>query len=229
MQLNTRNEHEVFKIGVFDSNDSDAPASDNKLAGEVMDSAIEAYTEAGMRGDAMAIALDWMDVEEKTADSLADLVEIACLDESDETIFDDDSEEEPTIDADEYAEMYKFVGDALVELGAKEASVESLINEDDDDAAEAVAYQIESVMDEADEADVDLISRFAVGGAIFDDAEKKVIRNGEVSFISKKKRKKRLSATQRAAMKKMRLKAHKSGARKKRAKSMKQRKARGMK
>ena len=85
-------------------------------------------------------------------------------------------------------------------------------DEGDEDAADAVAHQISQMLDDAGESDTDIISRFAVGGAIFDEATKKVIRNGEVKLIKKKKRKKRLSGKQRAAMKKMRMKAHKGSA-----------------
>jgi len=230
--------HDDNKDFLFDDLGDDAPekkeegttvGKDEPLEGEVLDAAIEAHTEVNARADAMAVTLDWLDGEDRTADSLADYVEIALFDDSDDSIFDDDSDQESAIDDDDYSEMYGFVGQSLIELGGKPESVEAFINDDDEDAGYAVADQIALKLEEANDTDTDIISRFSLGGAIYDDAKKRVIRGGEVKFIKKRKRKKRLSGAQRAALKKARMKSHKGNAKKSRRKSMKKRKARGLK
>lgn len=224
-------ETNVF-AGIFDSNDVENEQHANaveELTGLVLDSAVDNYVLAGMRAEAMSTALDWIDGEDRTPDSLAEAVEVACVDESKAAVFDDaESGLGEAVDDDVYSEMFSFVGDALISLGAKAESVIAFINTDDEDAGYAVGDQLEAVMDELDVSDNELITRFAVGGAVLDDAKKKVVRNGETVFISKKKRKKRQSAAQRAALKKARMKAHKAGARKSRAKSMKKRKSSGL-
>jgi len=113
-------------------------------------------------------------------------------------------------------------------LGADQDSVTQMIDEEDDDAAIIVADAISAANEDDDEA----IAIYGVSGDSDDDAmleaNKKVVRNGEVKLIRKRPRPKRITALQRASIKKAQRKSHTASANISRRKSLKVRKKRGL-
>lgn len=135
----------------------------------------------------------------------------------------DDSEaeelEELTPEQDEHYEtLLELVGDVLISVGGASAkSVQTMLDEDSEDAALDVAEKMRSAMKEtsADE----LIADYAVQEELLMSAMKKVVRDGKVKFIKRRIRKVRLSAAQRAGLKKARLRSNTAAAKAKRRKS----------
>lgn len=142
----------------------------------------------------------------------------------------DDEEEDEITDAqtDEYNRVLSVLADAAVSLGADQDSVTQMIDEDDDDAALSVADAISAANEDDDEA----IAIYGVSGDSDDDAmleaNKKVVRNGEVKLIRKRPRPKRITALQRASIKKAQRKSHTASANISRRRSLKVRKKRGL-
>ncbi|GAL07944.1 baseplate or tail tube [Photobacterium aphoticum] len=73
-----------------------------------------------------------------------------------------------------------------------------------------------------------MIAEFGVRETLMNEAIKKVVRDGKVVTINTNKRKRKMTAAQKAALKKARLKAHSSSAKAARKKAMKTRHSRGM-
>lgn len=224
----------IFGALILDENPAKAPEGPKVLTGAVLDSAIDGFIDANARSGAMASALQWLEGgdsdENPDYESLECLAESACLgDVVFDDLNDDDDNPPPELSDEEFSETMHLIGDSLIELGGKPESVEALINTEDDEAAKAVVDQIETVFDSLEETDAEIISRYAVGGVIFDDAMKKVIRDNKPVFVKKKRRKKPRTAAQKAAMKAARRKAHTGAAKKKRKKSNNTREKRGMK
>jgi len=191
------------------------------LTGLVLDSAEEDMAEKMGKSDAMAVALQWVEDGEYTYDALDNLVYGMTID--------DPEADEPEVDEEAYTEMLNGVAGALVELGASKDGVVSLLQDEDDEAGEIIGKKLSSVMDSVTEDDYTLITRYAAGGMILD-AMQKVVRDGEVTWIQKKpKRKRIMSAAQKAALKKARMKSNTAAAKAKRKKAMRVRKSAGMK
>ncbi|HHQ6598053.1 TPA: hypothetical protein ACSTLU_004358 [Serratia fonticola] len=142
----------------------------------------------------------------------------------------DDEEDDDITDAevDEYNRMLSILADAAVSLGADQDSVTQMVDEEDDDAAIAVADAISAATEDDDES----IAIYTVSGDGDDDAmleaNKKVVRNGQVKLIRKRPRPKRINAAQRAALKKARRKSHTATANLSRRKSLRIRRKRGL-
>lgn len=191
------------------------------LTGLVLDSAEEDMAEKMGKSDAMAVALQWVEDGEYTYDALDNLVYGMTID--------DPEADEPEVDEEAYTEMLNGVAGALVELGASKDGVVSLLQDEDDEAGEIIGNKLSSVMDSVAEDDYTLITRYAAGGMILD-AMQKVVRDGEVTWIQKKpKRKRIMSAAQKAALKKARMKSNTAAAKAKRKKSARVRKSAGLK
>lgn len=191
------------------------------LTGAVLDSAEEDMAEKMGKSDAMAVALQWVEDGEYTYDALDNLVYGMTID--------DPEADEPEVDEEAYNEMLNGVAGALVELGASKDGVVSLLQDEDDEAGEIIGNKLSSVMDSVTEDDYTLITRYAAGGMILD-AMQKVVRDGEVTWIQKKpKRKRIMSAAQKAALKKARMKSNTAAAKAKRKKSARVRKSAGLK
>lgn len=196
---------------IFDGNQDSDPLSD--------------FTSKQDKADAMAIALQWQEDGDSTYDALENLVYGMSADHS----LDDDEGESSGSSEDHYNDLLEKVGSALIELGASENGVTAFIEDEDDEAGALLSSKLSSVMDSLSDDDPVLINRFAVNSDMLLDANVKAVRNGKFVLINNKRRRKRKqSAKQRAALKRNRKKAHNAKARKNRKKSSKLRKSRGM-
>lgn len=125
--------------------------------------------------------------------------------------------------------------DYLLNLGVPEDDVSALLNEFEPEVADRVLELVISSLPEGDAADADVDS-YVFGededeGAALDAVYKKklVVRNGKKVRINKRvSGTVRLSAKQKVAIKKARLKSHNARAMLKRAKSMRKRKQMGL-
>ncbi|MDC9590754.1 hypothetical protein PSI23_16040 [Xenorhabdus sp. XENO-10] len=216
----------VGQAAMMESNqtksDKQMPPTEDKNKSE--DMLLEAvYKKAGQdyRGIAAASVIDWIQNGEGTFDSfdefalgLSDLVQ--------------DSDEEPTDEQiDDYNMWLGLMADAAVSMGADQSDVTAMIDNADDDAADAVLSAIDVSPDDED----DIIAEFSVTGDIdgaMMEASIKVVRNGVVKLIRKQPRPRRLSAAQKNALKKARMKAQTASAKKARKKSNLVRKKRGL-
>ena len=191
------------------------------LTGVVLDSAEEDMAEKMGKADAMAAALQWVEDGEYTYDALDNLVYGMTIE--------DPEADEPEVDEEAYTEMLNGVAGALVELGASKDGVVSFLQDEDDEAGEIIGNKLSAIMDSVTDDDFTLISRYAAGGMVLD-AMEKVVRDGEVTWIQKKPRKKRImTAAQKIALKAARMKAHTGASMRKRKKSMRIRKTSGLK
>lgn len=130
---------------------------------------------------------------------------------------------------DAYNDALSLLADAAVALGADQSDVTAMIDEDSDEAAERVYDAIPVSSD--DDSD-DAIAEYSVSDDAEDDAmfesSIKVVRNGIVKIIKKRLRPRRMSALQKASLKKARMKAHSASGNMARRKSMKLRLKRGL-
>lgn len=179
------------------------------------------FGEKQLRSQAMSAVLGWVEEQDYSFDALnAFVIGIADID-GDEEI----SEDEEAL----YNALLEEIGSAMIVLGCDEDNVKTFLNEEDDDAGLKVGEFLSEKLDNTEEDDEALVARFTVQGndAVFEAMVKKV-RNGKVVLVRKKVKKVRLSAAQRAALKKARRKAHTGAARLARKKAMKVRKNRGL-
>lgn len=173
------------------------------------------------RQQAMTALLTWVNEGDFTADALdAYVVGIADMDGNDE------------IDPDEemyYEDLYGAVADAMLMLGADPDDVDGFINDADDEKGKNIGETIVQRLESTQQTDADIIQGYAIGGSEFVlESTIKVVRGGKVVRIKKKFHRKRLTSAQRMALQKARRKAFTSAAMRKRAKSMKIRKKRGL-
>ncbi len=107
-------------------------------------------------------------------------------------------------------------GETMADAGASDADIERILNDWDPETAERVRELMIAEAADMDSVDAD--------NAYFDAVyrRERVVRNGKRVWVQKRvSGKVKLSATQKMALKKARRKAHSSGARAKRLKSMK--------
>ncbi|MBT2909714.1 hypothetical protein PL84_03845 [Vibrio anguillarum] len=210
---------------VFDSEvcfQPQKPKTDGAYAipDQILDDASDDLAEKQIRANGMAAALTWIEDEDASyANFDAIVAGLADVDEDGEV-----TEPEEEI----FNEILTMAADSLVELGANAANVQSFIDDESEEAGEKLHAYLSEKMSNNEKSDDDLITEYAVKAKLVLDATQRVIRNGKVKLIKKPLKKKRLSSAQRAALKKARRKANNSGARRKRAKSMKARSQRGM-
>lgn len=141
-------------------------------------------------------------------------------------IGEDDDDADPSDEQiEEYNDYLELMAHAAVSFGASKNDVQAMIDDEDDDAADSVADALAGLNEDKDD---EAITAFSLKSDLMMESVVKVIRNGEVKLIKKNVRKRRITPAQRTALKKARMKAHSSAARVARAKSMKQRKRRGM-
>ena len=177
--------------------------------------AVDDLAEQQIRSMAMGAALAWIDDGEYTFDAMDSLVEgLSDLDESEEL-----SDDEMVV----YNDLMTAVGMALEELGADPAMIESALT-GDDEAATELGYYLEEKMEEMELDDDELVSEFSTKAALITEGVKRVIRDGKVKYIRTNRRKRKMTAKQKAALKKARMKANTSAAKLARKKSMKLRK-----
>lgn len=203
--------------------------------------AVEVFARQQARTQAMTAVLAWMEDGEYNYNALDEyIIGMADLD-GDFEIGDDEEAA--------YNAIWAEVPDALLSLGADEADTNAFVNGDGkeaDDAAARVAKVVKETLDDLEADDDELIAGFALGeDAVFENAsddpegrhmvleatyrKKKVVRDGKVVKINKRvSGKVRLSAAQKAGLRKARRKANTASARLHRKKSMRIRARRGM-
>ncbi|MFH1984780.1 MAG: hypothetical protein ABIL58_23310 [Pseudomonadota bacterium] len=182
---------------------------------------VEDFAEQQFRSAAMATALAWLEGKDFTFAAL-DVLVVGMVDaDGDEEVGEDEEAD--------YNELLSITADALIRLGASPENVGAFIDAEDDEAGTKLGKFLSDKLDAIELDDEDLITRFATsaGEPVFE-ATVKVIRGGKVVLKKKRVKKYRMTAAQRAGLKKARRKANTSAARRMRAKSMKIRKQRGM-
>lgn len=210
--------------GLFESADSGA--------GKPADApdAVEVFARQQARTQAMSAVLAWVEDGDYTYTSLDEFVcGVADLDGDFEI-----SDEEEAV----YNAVWQQVPDALQTLGADESDVNEMVNSEDNDAAARIGKALSADMDETTADDEEIIAGFALGeDAVFENASddpegrhmileatykrRKVVRDGKVQVIRKRiSGKVRLSAAQKAALRKARRKANTGAAKLARRKSM---------
>lgn len=197
--------------------------------------AVDTMAGSQIRSMAMAAVLSW--VEDGNFSFLA-------LDEYVLGVADLDGDYEIAGDEEDlYNEVWANVPDAMLSLGASVEDVTALADGENDEAGSRVGAALAAFLEGAESSDDELISAFAttedavmescVAGqdAVFEAAYKKMkmVRGGKVVIARKRiSGKVRLSATQKAGLKKARLKSNNAAARLSRKKSLRVRKQRGM-
>lgn len=190
---------------------------------QAMFEAVERRAKEDSRSVAASLLANWVADGEPEADDFdAMAIVLAGLDSVDE---DADYTDEQV---DSYNDALSQLANAAVALGADQDDVTSLIDDDDDAAAERV-YEALSGLGEDDDAITDYTVAGGEGGdAMLESSTFKAVRNGVVKLIRKRPKKRRMTSLQKAALKKARTKAHSSVANAHRKKSMKLRKSRGL-
>ena len=202
----------------------------SSMGDEQILSAVTAKADQDCRALAASIVLAWAATDTNNFDELEALVAGAV------TNADDNDDDESEIDPDkltdddlaDFNELLECVGSALIAFSQLDAKkVQTFIDDEGDDvlAADIIKAIAESIKGESTD---ELIADFSVKEALILSAMKKVIRNGEVTYIKKRTRKRKMSSKQRAALKKARRKSHGAAARAKRKKSNRVRSRTGM-
>lgn len=182
---------------------------------------VEDLADRQIRSAAMATVLGWIEGKDFSFDALDALV-VGMVD------FDGDEDVGEDEEAD-YNDLLSMVADAMVRLGAKPENVKAFIDDEDAEAGDKLGKRLTDKLDGVSLEDDELVTRYAMrsGEAILE-ATVKTIRDGKVVLKKKRIKKVRLSAAQRAALKKARRKANTGAARLARKKSMRIRKQRGL-
>lgn len=202
-----KEQHDMTETAFFES------VSDDQMLESLQKAAI-----TNVRADGAAAVVSWVEEGDSDLDSL-DSIAFGLAGGDDDDELDD-------IGVEQFGDVMDAAAEFIVSVGVEPQLVESMFN-GDDDAADTVFDQLDTVFGGEDTDD--MIASFAVKEQMMMESVKKVIRDGEVVLVRKNKRKKRLTAAQRAALKKARMKAHTSAAKAARKKSMKLRKSRGLK
>ena len=179
---------------------------------------LESYADSQLRSQAMSAVLGWIEDGNFTYDNLDEFVcAVADLDGDFEI-----SEEED----DYYNSVWQQIPNALLTLGAPEDDVDKLVNGESNAAGQRVGEAVKLSLDSEKADDDDLIAGFAYGeDAVLENADddpegrhmvleaaykkRKVVRDGKVVVVRKRVSGKiRLSAAQKAGLRKARRKAN---------------------
>lgn len=200
---------EISEVAFFESVDE----------GSMLES-IQTVSNANLRADGAAAVLAWIDDGDSDFDALDSFTfGLAGSGDDDDELSEDEAED--------YNDILKSAAEFIVNVCGVDSKTVAMMFTGDDEISSTVFDTVESFV--SGHSDSDLIAEFSVRENMMTEAIKKVIRNGEVKLIRTNKRKKRLSAAQKMALKKARRKAHSAAGRAARKKSMKMRKSRGMK
>lgn len=185
--------------------------------------AVERRTGEDARSVAASLLSGWVADGEADADSFEALaLVLAGLD----SLSEDDDLDDEQVDA--FNVALGQLANAAIALGADQDDVTSMIDDDDDSAAESVFEALSGLGDD-DEAIADYTVAGGEGGeAMMESATFKAVRDGVVTLIRKRPKKRRMTSLQKQALKKARMKAHSSMANAHRKKSLKLRKKRGL-
>lgn len=207
--------------------------NDKKKAKEDDDNITESAGDETTRSRAMSAVLDWVADGTHSYDAMDEYVMAVTDLDGDFEI----TEEEEA----EYNDVWEGVMDALISMGCKDADVQAFIDGPSDEADEAglrIGKYLAEKLETTAEDDEDLIVEFAGCGEFSDSAsgifeatyrKKRVVRDGKVVKINKRVSGKiRLSAAQKAGLRKARRKANTAVAKLHRRKSFKKGQQRGL-
>ncbi|HIF9347104.1 TPA: hypothetical protein ACX6RX_003215 [Photobacterium damselae] len=180
--------------------------------------AINRAHDTNMRTEAASAVITWVEEGDSEPDAFDSLAFGLAGGNDDEYDLDDDQ-------VDDYNKYLQLMVDFCLQLGASENDCQGLID-GDDSASERVFNTIEEQREKGNPEE--RIAEFSVKEQLMLEATKKVIRDGKVVLIKTNKRKRRMSAAQKAALKKARLKAHSSSAKAARRKALRMRNSRNM-
>jgi len=191
----------------------EAAAPDNSLVGD--------FAGSQMRSAGMAAVLAWVEGGEYTFDAL----NTACF-----VIADMDEDGDLSEDEEDFLnECMQGCADAFISLGGDAGNVASFMDDEDDAAGAALGAYLSEKMTGTTMDDDEIIANYAVGGDLVLESLVKVVRSGKVILKRKRiGRPKKITAIQRAGLKKARMRAFSGVAKVHRAKSMKIRKQRGL-
>lgn len=191
----------------------EAAAPDNSLVGD--------FAGQQMRSAAMATALAWVEGGDFSFDAL----NAACF-----VISDMDEDGELSDDEQDYLnDCMQGCADAFIALGGDSGNVASFVDDEDDAAGATLGAFLSNKMSGTTMDDDEIIANYAVGGDMVLESIVKVVRSGKVVLKRKRiGRPKKITAIQRAGLKKARMRAFTGAAKVHRAKSMKIRKQRGL-
>ncbi|EKO3439468.1 hypothetical protein NTE19_003360 [Vibrio fluvialis] len=202
------------------------PKSDDLILASMGEDALFAsvsdFADKSARSLAGAIVLVWAEDSFPTYQLLEELVigEVAEPEEDDDGELDDDEQAD-------FEDLMSLVAGALVAFSGKDAkAIQKAIDDEDDDLLESIAAAVMKATEEQDSDE--MLADFAVKEALLLSSTEVRIRGGEVVRVKKKRRHKRASSAQRAALKKARRKAHSGAAKARRKKSMRMRMKRGL-
>lgn len=125
-----------------------------------------------------------------------------------------------------YESLQAHAGEFLVSVGGAQDHQLTEMMEGDEEVTDALFESLSTALDGVDTDEA--VAEFAVRESMMMEAKKKVIRDGKVKIINTKKRKRRMSAAQKAALKKARAKSNTGAAKAARKKANRMRKSRGM-
>lgn len=211
-----------FSVSVAENNLGKTDAMLLASMGDALFASVSDFADKSARSLAGAIVLVWAEDSLPTYQLLEELVigEVAEPEDDDDDELDDDEQAD-------FEELMSLVADALVAFSGKEAkAVQKAIDDEDDDLLEVIAAAVIKATEEQDSDE--MLADFAVKEALLLSSTEVRIRGGEVVRVKKKRRHKRASAAQRAALKKARQKAHSGAAKARRKKSMRMRQKRGL-
>jgi hypothetical protein len=109
----------------------------------------------------------------------------------------EDDEELTDSQADLYESLQTHAGEFLVSVGGAQDHQLSEMMEGDEEVTDAVFELLSTALDSVDSDEV--VAEFGVRESMMMEAKKKVIRDGKVKIINTRKRKRRMSAAQKAA------------------------------
>lgn len=186
------------------------------------DAMYEAIGRAAMttqRAEAAAAITEWVSGGDAEFEALDGVVFGLAVADEDQTEMNMHEEEK-------YNAMLESAAEFAISLGARVGHVEMML-EGCDDSAEKVFVAVDEALDGANVDD--LIAKFSVRQSMMMEAMEKVVRDGEIVMVNTaKKPKRRMTAAQKAALKKARQKANSASAKAARKKSMSKREKAGL-
>ncbi|MCP5245678.1 MAG: hypothetical protein H6937_06945 [Burkholderiales bacterium] len=192
-------------------------------------SASENYTMTDMKMSAASAIQQWVETDDLgDNESSSDRLFALMVGIADENKDGDITDEEQDV-----LEMaLEAAWDYLSGKGVEDDDIDALLNEWDNDAAERVRDLVASVLPEGEDAEGEDIDSFAFDSVALDAAYKNkvAVRGGKKVRIRKRvSGTVRLSAKQKLAIRKARMKSHSASAKMRRAKSMRVRRKAGLK
>ncbi|SEN69103.1 hypothetical protein [Nitrosomonas marina] len=190
--------------------------------------ASESFSNSEMRMAAAAAVQQWVEADDlDDNESSADRLFALMMGIADENKDGDITEDEQEV----FGMALEAAWDYLSGKGVEEDDIDTLLNEWDSDAAERVRDLVASVLPEGEDAEGEDIDSFAFDSVALDAAykNKMAVRGGKKVRIRKRvSGTVRLSARQKLAIRKARMKSHSASAKMRRAKSMRVRKKAGL-